>query len=51
MTNRYMGTIKCPYCNKDTEFLYADEWAETQICDNCKKKFKMRLKFVAEKLK
>lgn len=49
MTNRYTGLIKCPHCNKLTEYFYADEWGEGQICDKCKKEFKMEMRFFAFK--
>ena len=45
------GKTKYPYCKEDTEFFYANEWAEEQICDKCKKEFKMRLDFVAVKFR
>ena len=51
MTDRYFGKTKYPYCKEDTEFFYANEWAEGQICDKCKKEFKMRLDFVAVKFR
>jgi len=51
MTDRYCGTLKCPHCNKDTNFFYADEWSETGICELCEKKYLIKLKFIAEKLK
>jgi len=51
MTDRYLGKIECPYCKKQTEYYFAQEWAEIQFCQNCEKKFKMELKFETKKLK
>ena len=51
MTTRYTGLIECPYCKKKTEFMYADEWGELQWCDNCEKKYRIVLKFIAKKIK
>ena len=44
MTDRYTGQIKCPYCNKWTEFYYASELMEFQTCDKCRKTFEIGLK-------
>ena len=41
MSDRYSGVTKCPYCNKNTDYFYAEEWSEIQVCDNCGKKFKI----------
>ena len=51
MSDRYTGFIKCPYCKKETEFMFNQEWGYQQICDNCKKKFIMEINLVAKKLK
>jgi len=51
MGDRIVGMIKCPYCEKETEFLYNSEWGLEQWCDNCNKKFIIEMKLVAMKLK
>jgi len=51
MSDRYMGMIKCPYCNEKTEYLFNDEWGREQWCDNCKKKFIIEMELVAKKIK
>ena len=50
MGDRYTGMIECPECKKQTEFLYAEEWGEIQICDHCRKRFKMYLTLTAKKI-
>jgi len=50
MSDRYVGTIKCPYCKKETEYLFNAEWGGEQICGYCKKRFKMSLEFIATKM-
>jgi len=50
MSDRYMGMIKCPYCNEKTEYLFNDEWGREQWCDNCKKKFIIEMELVAKKI-
>lgn len=49
MGDRYTGMIKCPHCDKLTEYLFNDEWGTEQYCDECEKKFIMELKLVARK--
>jgi len=50
MSDRYSFNIKCPYCKKETAVLcYNGEWGESDVCDWCGKRFKIIVKFEAEK--
>ena len=56
MTPRYEGKIRCPYCKKVTSFDYADRIWNTNYCNYCyckycNKEFKVKQKFIGEKLK
>lgn len=50
MSDRYMGRIKCPECNGETEYIYNDEWGTIQVCDECKKEFRMFIELKAVKI-
>lgn len=45
--DRYHIKLMCPYCSVLNEnIIYADGWAETHICENCKKEFEITMIFV-----
>lgn len=48
MGDRYSGLIKCPYCDKDTEYLFNDEWGQVQWCEWCGKRFIIEMDLIAK---
>ena len=51
MGDRFEGKIPCPYCKKKTLFYYAPSSGFTKdICEHCKKPFKICMKFEGEKI-
>jgi len=52
MGDRYSFNIKCPYCKKETYVnCYNSEWGDSDVCEWCKKTFKIEMKFKAIKIK
>ena len=49
MSDRYYLTIKCAWCKKENEEIYADEWGEEFTCEHCKKENKISISFKAVK--
>lgn len=50
MSDTYYGTIKCPYCQSNTEFSYHHDWGVYNSCLHCKRQYDMELKLTPVRL-
>lgn len=51
MSDRMYLKVICPYCFKETDCFYCDDWATTDTCKHCDNWFRIEMKFIAKKLK
>ena len=51
MGDRYHLILKCAWCEKENDCIYADEWGEEFTCEFCKKKNKIIINFKTKKFK